>query len=166
MSAKPIAARKKLPGRLAAAVLAVITLVAFFILQDYGPVSAVRRFHEALRRSNLPAVQQALASGDAAAFIQRLGSGNAATIQQVSEEPVGDPSVQYMALHLSPLILQGIQPQLAKTEREGERDDVVVVYHLPNGEMLAIVWIVDRKGSIWKINAQETAEALYESLGH
>ena len=132
--------KRALPGRLAAGVLAALTLGAFYILQDYGPVSAVRRFHTALARKDL------------------------AAIQQVVEEPVKDESVQYLFSELAPKLQEGVQPQLARTDRQGDQDDVVVVYNLPEGSALAIVWIVDRRGSLWKINARLTAEALYRSV--
>lgn len=140
MSTTPKSTKQRLPGLLAACILAVLTLGAFFILQDYGPDSAVRRFHEALRR------------------------GDPAELQQVVDEPISDQTVQYVCAFVKPLLQEGDQIQLARTDRQGDQDDVVVVYRRPNGQTLAIVWIVDRRASIWKINARLTAEALAESL--
>lgn len=136
---KPIKA--KIPGSLTAAILAVVTLGAFAILQDYGPVSAVRRFHEAVAK------------------------GDAAALQQVVMEPVKDEDVQYLVQGISNELVNHVQPVLARTDRQGDQDDVVVTYNQPNGQTLAIVWIVDHRNSLWKINADQTATALRQSLG-
>ena len=140
MSTQPKIAKKSIPGLVTASILAVLTLGAFYILQEYGPVSAVRRFHMALAR------------------------GDKASEQQVIDEPVKDESVQYLEKIVGGLIGQGVQPQLARMDSQGDQDDVAVVYHLPDGGTLAIIWIVERKKSIWKIDAHSTATALYQSL--
>src|SRR5687767_10393182 len=47
---RPMSSPSRNHGWTASALLAVLTIAVFFVLQNYGPESAVRRFHDALLR--------------------------------------------------------------------------------------------------------------------
>jgi hypothetical protein len=59
------------PGFAAAAVLATVTLCVFGVLQNYGPESAVRRFHHAVAHNDLNEMSQVVTQGvDSSAVTQ------------------------------------------------------------------------------------------------
>jgi hypothetical protein len=132
--------KARVPTAVAAAVLATLTLTVFYVLQDYGPQSAVRRFYAA------------------------VATDNNAALQQVVDVRYDDPDVFYIKKFVLIFVAKGIQPQLARIDRQGDTVRVAVVYHLPNRETIAIVWIVDKKRHLWTINAALTAKALRDSL--
>ena len=130
----------KLPSVIAAAVLAVMTLAVFYILQDYGPASAIRRFHAAL------------AKDDKAGELL------------VVDCPIGDPNLAFIINQIRPFVSRGIQPQVARMDRQPGSVRVAVVYTAQNHERYAIIWIVDKKGSLWKIDTKLTAAVLRNNL--
>jgi hypothetical protein len=120
-----------------AGVLACLTILVFSVLHDYGPASAIRKFHAAIAANDL------------------------SDLQQVIDVPVTDDSVSYLANKwIRPLMARGIQPQVARQDRQQNAVRVAVVYKLPDGDQLAIIWIVDRDKRLWRINTRETASLL------
>ena len=136
--------KAKVPFGVAAVVLAVLTLAVFYVLQDYGPASAIRRFHAA------------------------LATGDVAALQQVIDSPVkslvDDPQQKFLIGYVKQFVDHGIQPQVARMDRQPGSVRVAVVYTLQNHDRYAIVWIVDKKGPLWKINIKLTAAILKDTL--
>ncbi len=121
---------------LAAVLLAAITLFVFGTLRDYGPESAVRRFHDAVSHHD------------------------AADLAKVAIEPIDSSSVQTLVGWIGQLDKMSVSaPQLAAERREPNQVSEVTLFHLQYGQEAPIVWIVVRSTSGWKVNAQETVAA-------
>ena len=127
--------KAKVPSAVAAVVLAVLTLAVFYVLQDYGPASAIRRFHVALAADNAPGVLQ------------------------VIDSRLDDPNLAYIVEQIRPYLTQG-PPQVARIDRQQGRVRVAVVY----GNRFAVIWVVDKSGPLWKINTRLTAAVLRDAL--
>jgi hypothetical protein len=125
---------------LAAAALAVVTLFVFGTLQDYGPESAIRRFHHAIATNNLD------------------------ELQQVTEQPATSSNVRQI-VQTAAIVAQGVPYRIMKMDRSSNEVRAAVVYTLPYGRQAAVVFVVDKEGRSWKIDADKTVTVLKDSLG-
>lgn len=123
---------------MAAAALAVITLSVFYVLQDYGPESAIRRFHHAVQ------------------------VGDANELARVTEQSLQDPSTSELARWVNQMSRLGAHYRLLRVDREPSKVYAALEYVLPNGETYPTVWIVDRteRGGTWRVDAQSTVMVL------
>jgi hypothetical protein len=119
---------------LAAVVLAAITFFTFYTFRDYGPASAVRRFHEDIL------------------------SGNLRDLQDVCTTPVGSPDVAQLASFLKSLEEGGAVPKMASMDRYPDEVEVLVLYQ-SNGGSQPFVWVVSRREIGWQVNAVQTLRA-------
>jgi len=122
---------------LPAVLLAVVTLVVFFVLQHSGPESAVRQFHEAAI-SNSPRA-----------------------LQQVTLQPLEDNSDAYMmASIVQHDYLAGARIRIVGTrktmDKSPNRRIVDVVYLFNNRVVRAVPWIVVRERHLWKVDVVAT----------
>src|SRR5579871_1095936 len=97
---------------LAAALLALLTISVFYVLQDYGPESAIRRFH------------QGIADNDAFA------------VQQVLSEPINDPKAQTLEFSVKRLEDAHAEYQIVGLAAETNRVAAELLYVLPNGDQI------------------------------
>lgn len=125
----------RVSSSLAALVVAAITLVVFFVLRDYGPESAIRRFHEAAVSQDWP------------------------TLQQVTVEPIDDVGVKRLAFGVIELERNGANYIISHMEREPNRVVADVHYTLSDGEQGTTVWVVVKTHRIWKVSSNETFQA-------
>jgi hypothetical protein len=132
--------KARVPSAVAAGVLAVLTLAVFYVLQDYGPASAIRRFDAALL------------------------SNDAAGVQQVIDSPIGDPDLALIVDRLRPYLTQSSSPEVARIDRQQGRVRIAVVYPLQNKDRFAMIWVVDKKGPLWKINTKLTAAVIRDGM--
>ena len=117
----------------AAAALAAVTLFVFYTLQDIGPESAIRRFHEAVITQNLPA------------------------LQSVSVQSLDDPNTQKLATRVVEEIGHGARYQLLHMDRGRSEVGAEVAYIRPDGSVAPTYWIVERHpGRQWRVNAMRT----------
>lgn len=124
----------------AALVLSLVTLSVFYVLRDYGPESAIRRFHRAVR----------------------IGDPN--ELARVTEQPIGSPPVQELVGWVNQMNLIGGRYQLLRVERQPREVYAALAYQGPNGESYATVWVVEKRGTSWKIDAARTATILRDKL--
>ncbi|MGV3614879.1 MAG: hypothetical protein ACO1SV_06050 [Fimbriimonas sp.] len=124
----------------AAALLATVTLGVFYVLQDYGPESAIRRFHRAV---------QARDSGELA---------------RVTEQPIDSPEVQELIRWVDQTSRFGARYQLLRVERQRREVYAALDYTAPNGENYATVWVVEKKGETWKVDAVRTVTILRDGF--
>jgi hypothetical protein len=115
--------------------LAAITLFVFSTLRDYGPLSAVRRFHEALRSNDLN------------------------DLHKVTEDPFPNPYVRPLLEFLGRCDESGASSHIAGMDRNPGEVDILVFYQFPDHEEPR-VWVVDknRLGN-WVVNAEKTVHA-------
>ncbi len=126
----------------AAALLALVTLAVFYVLQDYGPESAIRRFHRAAQ------------------------NGDVRELQRVTAEPVTNPAVGEMYNWVRRMQRIGGRYRLARVERQPTRVYAALVYEIPNGEQYATVWVVvkPRGSTLWQVAATDTRTILRRGL--
>lgn len=122
-------------GWLAASALAAMVIAVFFVLQNYGPESAVRRFHEALLRNDAAELRA----------VTNPGSGDA--LQAVA-------SVAYRAMQAAD------SNRIVRREDAGGKVLVEVAY-LRGGRILAILpWVARRAPGGWLVDPLETYYAM------
>ncbi len=114
--------------------LAFITLFTFYTFRDFGPASAVRRFHEDIL------------------------SGNIQDLQDVCTVPVNSPNVGRLAAFLKTIEESGAVPKMAGMERAPDEVQVLVLYQRDSGSQ-PFVWVVTRRESGWQVNAVQTLRA-------
>lgn len=124
----------------AAATLSVFTLGVFYLLQDYGPQSVLRRFHHGVRTGDLQEIQGTI------------------------EQPLDDPNVREIVPAVHQFLLYG-EPTTVGMERDLRRGaaqvNVVDMYEGPAGERkFPIVWVVEKRDRLWRINVDKTATIL------
>lgn len=127
----------------ASAILSILTLAVFYALRDYGPESALRRFHQATIDQDLQA------------------------LQRVCKEDVESPAVQRLLQHVSTLIRQGARIRMGFVHRENRQERVggqtttipsvitEVRYYTAQG-VQNIFWVLDHDPGGWVVNASET----------
>ncbi|HWD37236.1 MAG TPA: hypothetical protein VG944_00170 [Fimbriimonas sp.] len=124
----------------AAAVLAAITLFVFFTLQDYGPGSAIRRFHD------------------------DVISQNYADLQRICREDINSLEVGMLAQMLNDLDERGATSTIASEDRSAAEVDVLVLYRLQGGER-PYIWVVKKNRGTWQIDPFETVRANQDTVG-
>lgn len=117
---------------LAAGAISLLTLYVFARLQDYGPESAIRRFHAAI------------ANQDTQELIR------------VTAEPIGSNNVRLLVFSVGRWEKAGWTYQLLRMERTSDQVRAAVVYLDPMGGTHPMIWIVERSGRSWRVNADKT----------
>ena len=115
-----------------AAVLAVVVLSVFSKLQNYGPESAVRRFHEALLNRN------------------------EAEIEEVLYQPWSRADVDLIVSTIYPLLADGARIRLRDVERTPTAVRVTVYYYPPGHMAGSYDWIAEKTPTGWKVDADST----------
>lgn len=137
MDVKP----NRISAWIASAVLAAITLGVFYVVRDYGPESAIRRF------------QFAVLSRDTNA----LGA--------VTLQPLNDPSVQHLVTSVEMLTQRGANYQILQMNRGPDAVVAAVQYTLSNGESAPTYWVVVKQNRTWKVDTLETGLYFRKTLG-
>lgn len=136
--------KRQLPGSvglLSSAILSLLTLSVFWMLQSTGPESAVRKFHEA------------------------VAAGRPDQIKDVVTSDPSDPNVQKLAAGVSALLRANANIQLAGADRQPGVVNLQIVYVLRDGRAMRHVFVVRRVGRYWKIDAAATISFFRQSLG-
>ncbi len=137
MLGKPLRALSTVP----AIALALLTLTVFWVLRDYGPESAIRRFHDAVL------------------------SNDAQAVAQVTDDDFNDPSVQRLINNVIFLGQRGATYRILGMQRETRRVAAEVQYNLPDGKAGRTIWIVVKPRRTWKVEASETGQYFRRTLG-
>lgn len=117
---------------LSAVVLALITLTTFYVFQDYGPQSAIRRFH------------------------QDVATGNLADLDQVTLNP-RSPAAGAMASFVYSIFRGGSTYEIVAVKRSAQNSvQVVVQYVDPRGFGRVRTWIVRQQEGQWKVDCWAT----------
>jgi hypothetical protein len=118
-----------------------LTLFVFFVLQNFGPQSAVRRFHNAiLRRDSTELRASVLESTDS-------------------------KSVRVLVDGVSRLLLNG-PPALAGSRHEPNEEQLLLTYRDDQGNVFPIVFFVEKRPGQrnWKVNSSKTSIAFENYL--
>ena len=115
-----------------AALMAAVVFFVFFTLQNYGPESAVRRFHEGVLDQSYVEIDD---------VILRPSNPNHVGLLEM-----------YVANHLA----QGAQITLHDVERAPTSVSVSVVYHAPNTLPASVTWATQKTEDGWKVDVDRT----------
>jgi hypothetical protein len=126
---------------IAAGLLASITIRVFFELQDYGPESAIRRFLESVRTNNPT---------------ELLGV--------VTDPPIQGVNERRMVGALGVWDRNRVTSQVGRLERTGNEVRAAVIFSFPNGTIWSSVWVVERRGRMWLVDANKTATIFWDGL--
>jgi hypothetical protein len=120
-------------GWLTAVLLSLVTIFVFGSLQNYGPDSTVRQFHQA------------------AAELDRNGAA------ALVSPDFDSSSTQMLWRELNTLLANGkTEYQISHYQRKANQAAIVVRYRFTNGEARTLVWVVSRMDGKWKIDTRET----------
>lgn len=125
-------ARAALKGLAPALALGLLVLFVFATLQNYGPESAVRRFHEAVLTGDFKRLEE--------------------TVYQPSRGPYASDIVG----ELGPILASGARIRLRDVDRRPSQVFVSVVYYLPDGRQGSFIWVTQKTQNGWKVDTQET----------
>lgn len=131
----------RLASILAAVLLSSLTLGVFYVLQYYGPESALRKFHRAAVNRDVDELLSVIADDSYRENVQFLGSmvENYARI--------------------------GARYQVYKVDRGNRRVVAEVGYVLPNRQLTPpILWIVEKKRGGWKVDVNETVDIMQRKM--
>jgi hypothetical protein len=137
---------------IAAIALAALTLSVFGFLRDYGPESALLRFHQAAIANQTNA------------------------LQRVCKDKADSEAVEILKSRLGALSAQGAKIRMGLVHRETRFDRVngetvkvssvvtEVRYYAP-GRIENIFWVIDHEPAGWMVNAYETVLFPVKRLG-
>lgn len=106
-----------------AAAFALMVLSIFFVLQDYGPESTIRKFHQQIADRQFT---------NAGAYL---------------DQPVQTPSSQNLIADVSQLLALGARPVVQGMIRRQRLVQVQVVYFIPSGQRVDRLFTVERSSN-------------------
>lgn len=124
----------------AASALTLLCGTVFATLQDYGPESSLRLFHEAIVRRD------------------------PGTFARVVEPGLDDPDTQFsVAVVQRVLIQQGARFRISRMDRKPAWVGAQVEYIAPSGQISTVYWVVRKENRIWRVDARETWRAMHRN---
>lgn len=123
---------RRLPGFGAAATLAIATLSVFATFQNYGPESAVRRFHHA------------------------IVTGDDAELSQVVDTSTQTSAVRDLRLYVTRALNGGANYRIVKSERSPTQVEMLALY----AGRAPIVWVVVKARDRWRVDPYLTLQGL------
>lgn len=119
----------------AASVLAVLTLSVFYLLREFGPESAVRKFHRAVL------------------------SRNYAQLNEVIHSETDPVELDYLASRVWNFAATDGRFQIRSLQRSTDQVTAEVEYSFPNRALVVTTfWVITRESSAWKVNVNATAQ--------
>lgn len=123
------------PSILAALLLTIFTVSVFAALHDYGPETAIRRFHDAATRRDFD------------------------KLAQLVQQPSPDQDLETLANSVYTLAKRGYSYEIGRVMRTPRRVIAQVIYRGPNNtNSLAQTWVVEKRQRTWEINTQATLD--------
>lgn len=122
--------------------LGILTFSVFFVLQDYGPESALRKFHRAAVNRNLSEVLEVVAQDADRGYVEGLAG---------------------MVFDYA---RAGARYQLLHVKRENKRVVAEVAYVIPNRPVsYPVLWVVEKARDGWKVDVNETVKIRQQTYG-
>lgn len=123
----------------AAALLAAVTLGVFYRLQDYGPESALRRFHSDVINKDTD------------------------DLQRVTIEPIESANAFNLERFVYGIMHAGARYELVRMDRSPDQVRAAVIYRVPNSPKdVAMIWVVERTPQGWRVNADKTVTIIHD----
>ena len=123
--------RSRTLSYLAAALLTLLTLSTFYLLRNYGPEWAIRRFHEALEKQPIDGVE----------------------IAQVSVEPPDSRDMEKLES-----IVKASQSFDIESVSQGPGEATFDIRYYLRGQKLDVNWAVEQRREGWLINGKRTLD--------
>lgn len=144
-----------------AGLLALVTLGVFYVTQNYGPESAVRRFHTVGLHAN-----SVFNAGQPFNY-QLLQPYDLLELAEVTSPSVRDPNVaRLMDDWVRPVGLYNARYEIARIDYiHPDQATVAVIYNYPMHPPSAMVWIATLKNNTWKVEVDLTAKIVREMGG-
>lgn len=120
------------PRLVAAFTLAAVTLGVFAMLQNYGPESAVRRFHHG------------------------VVTNDPKEIEQVVTQSVNSSAVTELVNYVRGAMNAAGGYRVARVDRGGKQVDILTIY----GDRAAVVWVVTLESGRWRIDPFYTLQGM------
>ncbi len=116
-----------------------MVLAVFWRSYDKGPISTVRRFHEAVR------------------------SQDVMTLQKVVDADTDARGLNVLVTQTRLLLERNATFEVAGMDTSANQVRAAVIYHLPHEAPVVTVWVLDKQRSIWRVNPFKTV-SLMEQL--
>ncbi|HVT12351.1 MAG TPA: hypothetical protein VHE55_08790 [Fimbriimonadaceae bacterium] len=130
---------KPIYSYLAAAALALVTIFTFYVFQDFGPQSVIRRFHIDVARQDWR------------------------DIDLVAKENVSSPATQSMIRFVNEMVVNNASYEIVSLKRLHKEVLAAVEYRLPNGAGVGVVWHVVQSSNDWRVDCRATVEGMLHS---
>lgn len=153
---------------LPAIIMAGLVVFTFSTLQNYGPESALRKFHASLHNiftslnnrkgisENDWAVLRSTLSPDIGPLIKNPQGANV--------QPIDPSDNQVVSLVLNQFRANSTY-SLARMDRYPQEVRIAVIYSPPNQPPTCIVWVVDKVSEReWRVDAQKTLSAMSRNM--
>lgn len=159
-------------GMAASGLLAAVTLTTFAVLRDYGPESAIRRFHEAIENGDARQLQAVSAQQVTPRIVRLLGDYQTAV--QTANVPLLGATVDASASQtdLERLVRRTMLVTASETtyrigrmDRSPSQVRAALVYKFPNGRPSAMIWVITRTGPVWRVDARQTVTIIRDGIG-
>lgn len=143
---------------LPALLLAALVFFTYSTLQNYGPESTLRKFHQALWSINQSQLNN-----------KGIPKADWETLRSSLQEDIGELDGRAIDPHLTNLITRtmmqfqaGATYSLARMDRQPREVRIAVVYTVRKQPPLSMVWVIDKPigGREWKISARKTLSAM------
>ncbi len=127
---------KPIYSYLAAAALALVTIFTFYVFQDFGPQSVIRRFHIDVARQDWR------------------------DINLVAKDNISSPATQDMIQFVHEMVVNNASYEIVSLKRLHREVLAAVEYRLPNGAGVGVVWHVVQGQNDWRVDCKATEEGL------
>ena len=117
---------------ISALVLVLLTAGVFWVLQGYGPESALRKFHRAAINHEWRDLEEVVTPG---------------SYRQ---------NVQLLASMVETYARIGARYQLGRVRRSSNRVIAEVFYSFPNNRSDPVFWVIEKVRDGWRVNVNET----------
>lgn len=124
---------------LAAVVLAALTLTVFWMLRDYGPESAIRRYHAAVM------------------------ARDPGKLQQSALQDIDSDANRILVASVNELLTSGARFRVLDVERTPTEVRAIVEYVFPT-RRIPMLWVVAKRQGLWRVDANQTVFNLRRRL--
>lgn len=135
---------KPIYSYLSAAALGLITVATFYVFQNFGPQSVIRRFHIDVARSDRT------------------------DLSKVTVEPLrGDARAptDLMVSQVAVFIRANASYEIVSLKRSRGSVQAAVAYELPDGREATIIWVVRQFPTDWRVDCRATLQGMFGGAG-
>jgi hypothetical protein len=128
-------------GIFASVLLALLTISVFYVLQDYGPESAIRKYNEAVL------------------------NGDVFAIDQISAQSSDTDDGQWLKAQVQFFLSKGGRLRLDRLVRQPTADIAQVEYVFREPPAIGFFFVVTKDNHVWRVNPQATHAVIDQVTG-